>query len=270
MSPTIQLSAKNLARAVVPHSRRAQLRDSYNRVTWPLYRGERVGCNCCNRRFRRFRRWTDDLGVLWPMCPRCGSLGRQRVDWLFLTERTDLLQAQKRLLHVAPEGCFERTLASLPNISYLSADYDSASAMEQMDITEIGHPDESFDVVICNHVLEHVSDDRQAMREILRVLRPGGWAMLQVPLDPGRETTFEDPEITDPKERQRIFGQHDHVRAYGRDYPQRLESQGFEVTVDTFIEDLPATTRNELGLDAKETIYLCRKPNRDEAALSRG
>jgi SAM-dependent methyltransferase len=194
------------------------------------------------------------------MCPRCGSLGRQRVDWLYLTDRAELLHARGRLLHVAPESCFARTLQRLPNISYLSADYDSAAAMEQMDITAIPYPDESFDIVICNHVLEHVSDDRRAMREIFRVLSPGGWAMLQAPVDVGRESTFEDPRITDPRERRRAFGQYDHVRAFGRDYPERLASQGFEVTVDEFAKDLSPQMVEELALDVGEAIYVCRKP----------
>lgn len=182
-----------------------------------------------------------------------------RVDWLFLTGRTDLLDGGKRLLHVAPEVCFRRSLERLPNITYLSADYDSALAMERMDIMNIEYPDESFDVVLCNHVLEHVADDGQAMREIFRVLRSGGWSLLQVPLDPSREHTFEDPSVTDPRERQRVFGQYDHVRIYGRDYPRRLEQEGFEVTVDEFAKDLPRAMIDELGLDTAETIYLARK-----------
>jgi SAM-dependent methyltransferase len=193
------------------------------------------------------------------MCPRCGSLGRQRVNWLFLTSRTDLLEGPKRLLHVAPEVCIGRRLERLPNISYLSADYASALAMEHMDITDIRYPDESFDVVLCNHVLVYVAADRQAMREIFRVLRCGGWALLQVPIDPSRETTFEDPSVTDPRERHRVFGQYDHVRVYGRDYLQRLEEAGFEVSVNEFVKELPASMIGELGLDSSETIYLCRK-----------
>jgi SAM-dependent methyltransferase len=259
LRPSPRAAGKDLARRIVPHSWRPRLRGWYNQLTWPLYRGKNVTCNCCERHFRRFRSWSDERNVLWPMCPRCGSLGRQRVDWLFLTSRTDLLEGSKRVLHVAPEDCFARSLERLPNISYLSADYDSALAMERMDITDIDYPDESFDVVLCNHVLVYVAADRQAIREILRVLRGGGWALLQVPIDLSRETTFEDPRITDPRERHRVFGQYDHVRVYGRDYLQRLEDAGFEVFVDEFVKDLPASMIDELGLDTNETIYLCRK-----------
>jgi len=259
LKSSLRATAKDLARRVVPHSWRPQLRGWYNRLTWPLYAGNTVACNCCGGHFRSFRSWSDEQNVLWPMCPRCGSLGRQRVDWLFLTSRTDLLKDSKRVLHVAPEECFARSLERLPNISYLSADYDSALAMERMDITNINHPDGSFDVVLCNHVLVYVAADGQAMREIFRVLRSGGWALLQVPMDLSREKTFEDPSVTDPRERHRVFGQYDHVRIYGRDYPQRLEEAGFEVALDEFVKELPASMIGELGLDTNETIYLCRK-----------
>jgi SAM-dependent methyltransferase len=183
-----------------------------------------------------------------------------RVDWLFLNSRIDLLERPKRLLHVAPEVCIGRHLERLPNISYLSADYASALAMEQMDITDIRYPDASFDVVLCNHVLVYIYDDRQAIREIFRVLSSGGWALLQVPIDFSRETTFEDPSVTDPRERHHVFGQYDHVRIYGRDYLQRLGEAGFDVSMDEFVKELPASTIERLGLDTAETIYLCRKP----------
>jgi SAM-dependent methyltransferase len=160
-------------------------------------------------------------------------------------------------------------LRGLPNVSYLSVDYDSATAMERVDITAIPYPEASFDAVICNHVLEHVSDDRLAMRELLRVLRPGGWAMLQVPVDPGRETTFEDPAVTNPKERRRAFGQYDHVRAYGRDYPRRLASQGFDVSVEELVPELPPSIVRRLALDLDETIYVCRKPADPRLGLAR-
>jgi len=253
-------AGKDLARRLLPQSWRPEIRRLYNKLTWPLYVGHAVECNCCGGGFRRFRSWSDEQGILWPMCPRCGSLGRMRVDWLFLNSRTDLLQSPKRLLHVAPEVCIGRHLERLPNISYLSADYASALAMEQMDITDIHYPDDSFDVILCNHVLVYVNDDRQAIREIFRVLSSGGWALLQVPIDISRETTFEDPSVTDPRERHRIFGQYDHVRIYGRDYLQRLKEAGFEVSVDEFVKELPASTIERLGLDTSETIYLCRKP----------
>ncbi len=113
--------------------------------------------------------------------------------------------------------------------------------------------------MVCNHVLEHVSDDRKAMREFFRILRPGGWALLQSPVDHRRPDTFEDPTVTDPRERKRVFGQYDHVRIYGRDYVRRLEETGFSVTLDTFVRELPESEVRRLGLDRDEEIYFCRK-----------
>jgi SAM-dependent methyltransferase len=194
------------------------------------------------------------------MCPRCGSLGRHRTDWLFFARNPDLLAGRKKVLHVAPEESLKRCLRRLPEIDYLSADYDARNAMERMDITAIQYRDSSFDAVLCNHVLEHVVDDRRAMRELFRVLRPGGWALLQVPVDWEKPHTFEDPSIVDPRERQRAFGQFDHVRIYGRDYLERLEEAGFAVIVDDFVQRLSVGLVERYGLDGREVIFLGRKP----------
>jgi SAM-dependent methyltransferase len=148
---------------------------------------------------------------------------------------------------------------TLPNVSYISGDYDSALAMETIDITDIHYPDESFDAIVCNHVLEHVVDDRTALREMYRVLKPGGWALLQSPVDSTREETFEDPEITDSRERERLFGQYDHVRIYGRDYSTRLTEVGFELLENRYAERLAPPEVERFGLEINEVIYFCRK-----------
>lgn len=124
----------------------------------------------------------------------------------------------------------------------------------------IQFPGNSFDVIICNHVLEHIPDDHKAMSELFRVLKPNGWAILQTPMDTRRETTFEDPTATTPQQREQLFGQSDHVRIYGRDYKDRLEATGFTVTVDDFVKTLPPETVSRFGLMADEDIYLCKKP----------
>ena len=239
---------------------RPLVRQRYNDLTWRAFTGDGVSCNCCCGQFRRFRLWSDDAGERFSMCPRCGSLGRHRVNWLFLSEHTNLRDRPTRLLHVAPEPSLRRCFERLPNVSYLSADYDSALAMEQMDITDIRYLDESFDAIVCNHVLHYVDDDGRAMRELRRVLRPGGWALLQVPVDPSRAVTLEDPRVTDPRERARVFGHRDHARVYGSDYSERLEEAGFVVTVDDFVATVPESRVRELGLDTGETIYFCRRP----------
>lgn len=260
MSPGAKLrhQGKRMARAVVPHSRRAQLRRLYNHATWPLYLGRRFSCNCCGGTFRRFQSWTNSAGIIQPMCPRCGSLGRHRTEWLYLTQHPDLLSGPKRVLHIAPEESLERCLRGLPGVDYLSADYDAKIAMERMDITDIRHPDSSFDVIVCNHVLEHVADDRRALSELYRVLRDDGWALLQVPIDEDRDATFEDPSITDPRERERVFGQYDHVRVYGRGYVERLEWAGFVVSVDDFVQRVSVEQVERYQLE-RELIHLGRK-----------
>jgi SAM-dependent methyltransferase len=149
-------------------------------------------------------------------------------------------------------------LAPLPNLRYTRADLDHPLA-EHVDITDIQFPDDSFDVIICNHVLEHVPDDRRAMREVYRVLAPGGWAILQVPIDRAMERTLEDPAIVAPEDRLRVYGDEDHRRLYGRDYVERLEDAGFEVRQDHFVSELSPTIIERCGLDADELIFRCTK-----------
>jgi SAM-dependent methyltransferase len=149
----------------------------------------------------------------------CASLDRERLVYLFLLHRTDVLTSPARVLHVAPEGNLSEALSRRPH--YIAADLVADEGIVQMDITRIDWPDASFDVIICNHVLEHVPDDRSALREIHRVLQPGGFAILQVPISMSSPCTYEDAAVTEPAARARAFGQSDHVRIYGQDYPAR-------------------------------------------------
>ena len=163
------------------------------------------------------------------------------------------------MLHVAPEPALAPKFRAIPGLDYLSGDLDPAAAMVQMDITDIRYPDNSFDVIYCSHVLEHVPDDRRAMRELARVLKPGGWAVLAVPLREHALATFEDPTITDPKNRDRFFGQSDHVRWYSAsDFQRRLEESGFSVTVDRFAEQFSDELVSRHGL-SREAMYLVKK-----------
>ena len=192
------------------------------------------------------------------ICPRCHSKERHRLLWLYLDESTNLSSTNLKLLHFAPEWIFEKKFRRMKNLDYTTADLDPALAMIQMDITNIEFGDNSFDVILCNHVLEHVPDDRKAMQELYRVLRPGGWAILQVPII--REETFEDPSVTDPKERERVFQHRNHVRAYGKDYIDRLRSAGFEVELDDYAKRIGVENANKYSLLRRQEIYLCRKP----------
>jgi SAM-dependent methyltransferase len=261
MLASARLWTRRVARALVPQYYRGKARQVYNRSTWWLYAGRRYACPCCEGKFRRFRVYETEAGRRETMCPRCGALGRHRVDWLFIRDHVHRSSVERSLtlLHVAPEHALQRRLAELPNVVYVSVDLDSALAMERMDVTEIGYDDNSFDAIVCNHVLEHVLDDRKAMRELNRVLKSGGWAMLQTPVDRNRKKTLEDPTVTNPSERIRLFGQHDHVRLYGRDYKDRLEEAGFSVSVEPYVRKLPGPMVARQLLDVDEEIYFCRK-----------
>ena len=190
-------------------------------------------------------------------CPVCNSLERHRLAFLFLSQKTSLLMPpKKRMLHVAPEKCLSNIFKNSRFINYISADR-AHYAMLEMDLTDISFPDETFDVIYASHVLEHILDDRKAMREIFRVLKKNGWAILQVPIN--AEVTFEDPRITDPKERVHYFGQIDHVRIYGEDYYDRLNEAGFTVHREKLmLQQNPAMTKR-LGLSSKEKITFCTK-----------
>jgi hypothetical protein len=231
------------------------------RVRLIRLRGDAVECPCCGGRFREFMPGRDPNN---PICPRCGAQARHRALWLYLHERTHLFEKEGlRVLHFAPERALGRRLASAPGIRYLSADLEDPVAMEHFDITDIPHPDGSFDAILCIHVLEHVEDDRKAMRELCRVLAPDGFAIVLVPLDLDRAETYEDPGITDPAERERAFWQSDHLRLYGRDFPERLREAGFDVTVDQWVRGLDPATIHRHGLFPREDMYVCKNGTRN-------
>jgi SAM-dependent methyltransferase len=186
-------------------------------------------------------------------CPYCGSLDRERLVDQFLKNRS-LLNTGMQILHIAPEKNLQRMMKQ-KGINLVSADLDSPLASLKMDIQQIPFPDDHFDAIICNHVLEHIPDDIKAMHELYRVLKPGGWAILQVPFSPLLEHSYEDPTITDSKDRARIFGQKDHVRIYGLDYPSRLQSVGFKVEA----EKLDPTLIKRFALNPREIVFFCRK-----------
>lgn len=191
-------------------------------------------------------------------CPFCSSLERHRSTWLFLRNRSHLFYKALTLLHVAPAPALRRKLSRLPNVHYVTADLDPSRAMVSMDIQFIPFQDGSFDCILCSHVLEHVTDDQRAMGEFFRILKPGGWAILQVPLDSRRDETYEDRNITSPDERERVFGQRDHVRIYGQDYATRLANTGFIVQFDSYVQELEPDVVSRYGLSTQD-IFLVRK-----------
>jgi SAM-dependent methyltransferase len=217
-----------------------------------LYRGDAVECPCCEGHFSSFRSFNRRPNA---ECPRCGSLERHRTLWLYLRDRTDLLVEPAAVLHFAPEPALEHRLRSSGNVRYTAADLHPAhSGIERVDIMAIPFADASFDLVLCNHVLEHVPDDRAAMRELHRVLRPGGRALLQHPIEEHRAETYEDATIVSPAQRRIAFGQADHVRVYGRDFRDRLTAPGFEVTVERFADSLAAGEIERYGLKEEGSL----------------
>jgi SAM-dependent methyltransferase len=165
--------------------------------------------------------------------------------------------SSKKFLHFAPENAFIKLFKGIPGLDYLSIDFSSPHAMMKMDITNIGFTDSSFDIVYCSHVLEHIHDDHKAMREMGRILKPGGWALIQVPIS--EHGTIEDPSITDPCERERLFWQNDHVRLYGLDIKDRLEAAGFDVEVLFGHQLLKPQDYERMAIDPDEAIFHCRK-----------
>ena len=163
------------------------------------------------------------------LSPSTLSLERHRLLWLYLKNETDFFTSNKKVLHFAPEQCFLKRFRAMKNLDYTTTDLESPIADVKADICNLPFDDNEFDIIFCNHVLEHIPDDTKAMQELYRVLKKGGMGIFQIPQDLNRATTFEDDSITDKKERAKIFGQYDHVRIYGRDYFDKLRSVGFTV-----------------------------------------
>ena len=230
---------------------------------WYIGKGKECPlCGCRRRKFLPYGYVTQRDNAL---CPNCLALERHRTLWLWLLRESDIGRgavALPRLLHVAPEVAlmrkFHKIYAAQP-ADYVTADLESPLADLHFDIQHIPLEDESFDVVICNHIMEHVEDDRLAMREILRIMRKGGWGVILSPVDLQRDKTFEDDTITDEAERTRIFGQYDHRRIYGRDYAERLREAGFEVYECDYANLIPAKEKQLYAL-TDEPLYIVRKP----------
>lgn len=172
------------------------------------------------------------------LSPSTLSLERHRLLWLFLKENTDFFSAKLHVLHFAPEQAFYKRFRNLSNLNYVTTDLNSPLADVKADICNLPFEDNTFDVILCNHVLEHIPDDTKAMQELYRILKPGGWGIFQIPQDLDREHTFEDNSIVDKVERAKIFGQYDHVRIYGRDYFEKLRTIGFKVDEVDFTAQL--------------------------------
>lgn len=242
------------------------------------YAGTARQCPVCGGGFRRFLPAGLDLPLFREknivgggrapevVCPGCWSLNRERLLLLYLRAKTRIFAGPTTLLHIAPEPGLSKILSRTPTIRYVSTDLGRGNVMVRSDVTQLPIRDQSCDAVICCHVLEHVIDDVAGMREICRVLRPGGWAILQVPIALSEAQTLEDFSVTSPEGRERLYGQSDHVRLYGRDYRDRLEAAGFRVELYRYGSDLGRDALARHGVLADEDIHICY---RDVGARSR-
>lgn len=231
------------------------------KVVGLFYAGSAVTCPVCERSFKKFLPYGRINARPNALCPNCLSLERHRLIWLYLKEKTNFFDRKLHVLHIAPEACFIPRFEKLHGDQYITADIESPLAKVKMDIHDIPFPENTFDAVLCNHVLEHVRDDIRAMSEIRRVLKPGGFSILQVPFfRPVENITFEDASITDPRQREKIFGQDDHVRKYGTDYPERIEQAGLKASEEKFALQMEDEKVQKYAIAKSEIIYKGVKP----------
>jgi len=259
---------KNIVKAVIPLQFRPWIKRFILRI---VYFGIRYYCPVC----KSHTRLHEPLGLGFPvikekqivgaghriaLCPVCDSSDRIRLLYLFFKLKTNLFRDPLRLLHFAPELSLQQIFEKQQNIQYLTADLHQEDVMERIDITQIHYPENTFDAIICNHVLEHIPDDALAMNELYRVLKPKGWAVLQVPVSKVLKSTFEDPSMTSEKDREKIFGQKDHVRIYGKDYQERLTKAGFKVQEFSWIDAKETAFQNpRINLNKDEVVFYCLK-----------
>lgn len=231
---------------------RYPVKETLARLRARIYRGDKVECSCCNKTFSLFL-FSPYMAAL---CPFCLSMERYRLLCRYLRDEVDLDSREIRLLDIAPTWCFQEFCRSFDKIDYLSIDIKSPIAMRHMDIRKLDLEDSGFDCVVCYHVLEHIDDDIKALRELHRVLKPGGWSIIQVPIHV--EKTLERSSLS-KKEQKDILKFEDHVRAYGKDFADRLEEAGFQVEVLPYVKRFGAEEVKRYGLDKTEDLYICRK-----------
>ena len=193
------------------------------------------------------------------LCPGTLSLERHRLLWLYLDNETNFLNSSLKVLHIAPEQVFYKKFKKLKNWDYLTFDLNSPIADIKGDLTSTNFKDESFDLIICNHVLEHIKDDKSALNEIYRVLKYNGISILQVPINVRREKTFEDSTIKSKIQREKYFGQYDHVREYGLDFKDRVEQSGFKVQMINYSKKISKDLIIKYGLMKNDLIPIAKK-----------
>lgn len=248
------------------------LKRAYLVTRGALYSGNNYHCPICRRTFRKMLPGGFDLEVnrekqiigsgyrLNNICPYCQSTDRDRLVFLYLKNETQLFNSKLKVLHASPEPSLFNFLKKQKNLDYVIGTKYSEGIyypknISSFDLLDLPFKDEEFDVVICNHVLEHIIDDGTAMKEIFRVLKKGGFAILQVPYSNILQETYEDDSIVLEKDREKYFGQFDHVRIYGKDYSSRLEKAGFNV-MNYRSEEIPDNEGNKYAVNLKEKLFI--------------
>jgi predicted SAM-dependent methyltransferase len=235
------------------------------------YVGSKFECPICKGKFRTFLLGGRKNLRPHAKCPRCRSLERHRLVWLYLINKTNFINSKLKLLYVSPEYCIRRKIQKLKNIQYISIDLENPIAMIKMDITDLKFTNSSFDCILCLHVLEHVEEDEKAMQEFYRVLKPNGWAIFQVPIF--QDKTYENSSIRTRAQRLKHFGQEDHVRLYGSDFKDKLMDVGFLVNVEAFDKEISPDLMNRYRLTPSngklENLYYCTKAIREGFSLNK-
>lgn len=254
------MGLKNYIKRNIPLSYKASLLNIKHISLGVYYTGNRFECSCCGWRFRQLLTYGNPARSD-AQCPRCRSLERHR--WLMLYLRQKIASSPKRqkLLHFAPASALGNKLANHSKIAYYGTDVINASQYDlhlQMDIHQLAIAPESIDIIICNHVLEHIPDDHLAMRELFRILKPKGWMIASVPIRLD-QPTYEDATIQSPQARLKAYGQHDHVRFYGYDFPDRLENAGFNVTMEQ-VASMEQHLIDRYRLNSDEVFFIAEKP----------
>lgn len=228
-------------------------------LTYLFFKGDQFHDPIDGKSYRKFLPYGYGKQRENALSPGTLSLERHRQMWLYLQNETTFFTQPYSVLHIAPEQEFLRRFKKMKNLHYISADLFSPIVDVKADLLDLPFDDESFDVVFCNHVLEHIEDDQKAMSELYRVMRKGGWGIFQVPMKPSLERTYEDFTIQDPQERQKHFGQYDHVRWYGMDYFDRLRNAGFETDANYYSKQFSAADIKKWGLMESEILPVVRK-----------
>lgn len=225
-------------------------------------RGNKVECACCKKQYSSFAPFGNERRPnAW--CPNCESLERHRLLWMYFEKKTNLYSQPLKLLHVAPETIFFKKFIRQKNIDYHPVDifpHLYPKGTTYLDILNHNLAPNSFDVIICNHVFQYIEEDKKAMNSLYQLMKPGGWGIMQVPINTKATTTFEDFSITDPLEREKVFGLKEHVRYYSYDYADKLSAIGFDVTVDDYTASFSNDEILKYGFYKGDAIYFCKKP----------